>query len=121
MHTPLLSASGASEDDTRKAVAGAYAGKQTEGTEANHNMGMVYKPSKNILPMHHAQTAGLVAHSDPGAAAAVPVKAGLGGLAGRRSTELAAHVGVPLAQVADTRCAIARMIATLDCLLRAVQ
>ena len=49
--------------------------------------------------MTHAQTEGLVENGDPGMPAEVPVPSDA---AGKRSVELAAHTGVPLAQIADT-------------------
>ena len=49
--------------------------------------------------MTHAQTEGLGENGDPGMPAEVPVP---GDAAGKSSVTLAAHQGVPLAQIADT-------------------
>ena len=75
------------------------AGKQTPGISEEVAAGTAFLPGRRQVDMNHAQTEGLVEHSDPGMPAEVPVPADA---AGKSSVTLAAHMGVPLAQIADT-------------------
>jgi len=75
------------------------AGKQTPGISEEVATGTSFLPGKRQVDMAHAQTEGLVENGDPGMPAAVPVP---GDAAGKGSVLLAAHTGVPLAQIADT-------------------
>lgn len=75
------------------------AGKQTPGISEEVATGTAFLPGKRQVDMTHAQTEGLVENGDPGYPAQVPVP---GDAAGKGSVQLAAHVGVPLAQIADT-------------------
>ena len=75
------------------------AGKQTPGISEEVATGTAFLPGKRQVDMTHAQTEGLVENGDPGMPAQVPVPMDA---AGKASVKLAAHVGVPLAQIADT-------------------
>merc|ERR1719453_995508 len=75
------------------------AGKQTPDISEEVATGTAFLPGKRQVDMTHAQTEGLVENGDPGMPAEVPVPYDV---AGKGSVKLAAHVGVPLAQIADT-------------------
>ena len=75
------------------------AGKQTPGISEDVAVGVAFLPGKKQIDMSHAQTEGLVQNGNPGMPAQVPVPMDA---AGNSSVSLAAHMGVPLAQIADT-------------------
>jgi len=75
------------------------AGKQTPGISEEVATGTAFLPGRRQVDMTHAQTEGLVENGDPGTPAEVPVP---GDAAGKSSVTLASHIGVPLAQIADT-------------------
>jgi len=75
------------------------AGKQTPGISDSVAVGTAFTPGKHQIDMSHAQTEGLVQNDDPGVPAQVPVPMDA---AGNSSVSLAAHQGVPLAQIQDT-------------------
>jgi len=77
----------------------AIAGKQTPGISEEVAVGTAFLPGKKQIDMTHSQTEGLVQNSNPGMPAQVPVPMDS---AGNSSVSLAAHQGVPLAQIADT-------------------
>ena len=87
----------------------AIAGKQTPGISEAVAVGTAFCPGKKQIDMTHSQTEGLIQHNDPGMPAQVPVP---GDAAGNSSVSLAAHNGVPLSQIGDTRCAPRRACVT---------